>query len=272
MKIGITSLGMAGRSLVEALSLMAELGAECTELNGRPGVHPDITWAPGDVKKVKKLLDETGIVATSLGGYNDFAQLNAEGLEAQIVQFVGYCQRAADLEIPVVRAFGADAKAGHTLVDFREQIFRGFEEVVKRTEGLGVVIAIENHGRLTNDGDFMQEIIQHVGSPRLGVTLDTGNFAWAGYSDETVERFFDDLLPSIFSLHIKDGIWGDGGGFEFVPAGRGEMRLPKLLSALAGRGFEGGIVSEFEGKGDYVEGTRESVAYLRGVRDGVLAG
>lgn len=267
MKVGMTSFGMVGTPIEEALTIMAELGGEVTELNGRPGVHPDLMWEAGDVARVKKLLKQYGIVPTSLGGYNDFAQLTDEGLEEQIQRLIGYCQRAADLEIPVVRAMGADTKEGYGLADFREPILKGFEAVVERTEGLGVVIGLENHGRLTNDGDFMLEVVEHVNSPRLGVTLDTGNFAWAGHDAANVQRFFDQLLPYIFSLHIKDGIWHEDGTFEFVPAGRGAMPLPKLLRDLSGTEFDAGVISEYEGNAPYVDGSRESVAYLRGIRD-----
>ncbi len=270
MKIGITSLGMSGTPLPRALARMVEMGAECTELSGQPGVHPDVTWAAEDYPKVKKLLRGSGLVATSLGSYNDFAQLDAAALEAQVTQLVGYCRRAADLGIPVVRTFGGHAKPAHTLDEFRKSIVRGFAETLKRTEKLGVVIAIENHGLLTNDGDFMLWLLQEVGSPRLGITLDTGNFAWAGHPPATVQRFFDTLLPHIFSVHIKDGVWKDG-RFEFVPAGQGQLNLAKLLSDLAARSYQGGVVSEFEGAGDYTAGTRQSVAHLRGLRDKALS-
>lgn len=268
MKVGLTSLGMHGKPITEALQLMVQLGAECTELNGRPGVHPDLRWEPGDVQRVKKLLQEHGIVATSLGSYNDFAQWDREALEAQIAGFVAYCQRAADLEIPIARAFVADVKPGHTLADFHDKIYFGFEQIIQRTEGLGVRIGIENHGRLANDGDFLLALLQHIRSPRLGMTLDTGNFAHAGHPPEAVDRFTAQLFPYIINVHVKDGIW-KGGGFELVPAGRGQIKLRKLLRDLAANGYQGAVVSEFEGKGDYVEGTRESVAYLRGLRDGV---
>jgi sugar phosphate isomerase/epimerase len=270
MKIGVTSFGMVGKPLVEALDLMVDVGAEATELNGRPGVHPGLIWEAGDVTKVKGMLAERGIVATSLGSYNDFAQLDADALEAEIAGLVTYCQRAADLGIPVVRAFGADTREGYTLANFRESIFKGFEEAIRRSEGLGVVIGIENHGLMTNDGDFMREIIDRVDSPRLGVTLDTGNFAWAGHDLATVGRFFDDLLPRIFSLHIKDGVYEED-GFEFVPAGRGVMPLPKLLADLEASEFDAGVISEYEGRATYEDGTRESVAYLRGLRDALAS-
>jgi len=270
MRIGVTSLGMAGLPLGQALQVMVEVGAECTELNGRPGVHPDITWTPEDYPKVKKMLRDAGIVATSLGGYNDFAQLDADALEAQVRQLISYVQRAAELGIPVVRAMCADVKPGHTRDEFRDSIIRGFAETVRRIEGQGVRMGIENHGLLANDGDFLKGIVQEINSPLLGLTLDTGNYAWAGHPPETVKRYFVELLPYVFSVHIKDGVWKDG-RFEFVPAGEGELDLKKLLADLAARGYQGAVVSEFEGQGDYKEGTRKSVAYLKRLRDGVMS-
>lgn len=269
MKIGITSLGMSGIPLETALGLMVAYGAECTELNGRPGVHPDVTWKPQDYPRVKRWLYESGIIATSLGGYNDFAQLDEETLEEQIAQLVGYCQRAADLEIPVVRAFAGDVKEGLTLEQVRGQIVRGFEETLRRTEGLGVRIGIENHGRLANDGDFLKGILDEIGSPRLGITLDTGNFAWAGHPLAEVQRFFRLLLPHVINVHVKDGIW-QGGEFKFVPAGRGKLEIDMLVAMLAARGYDGAIVSEYEGGGSYWDGTRESLDFLHRIRNKVL--
>jgi sugar phosphate isomerase/epimerase len=269
MKIGVTSLGMVGKPIEEAVKWMVEFGAECTELSGKPGVHPGLAWTPEDYPRVKKLLRDAGVVATSLGSYNDFAQTDAAALEAQIVQLIGYCQRAVDLGIPVVRAMCADAKPGHTRDEFRANIIKGFSEAVKRTEKLGVKLAIENHGLMANDGDFQKSIIEAVGSPRLGLTLDTGNYAWAGHSPETVQRYFDTLQPYVFSVHIKDCVWRNG-KVEFVPAGEGQLKIEKLLTELVKRGYQGAVVSEFEGEGDYREGTRKSVAYLKSVRDKAL--
>ena len=268
MKIGVTSLGMSGTPLAEAVARMQRFGAECTELNGRPGCHPGLDWEDeSDFDTVRDLLTGAGIEATSLGGYSDFAQTDDNALEEQIDGMVTYCQRAAWLGIPVVRAFAGDVKEGHSLEDFGKRITEAFAETTRRIADLDVRIGIENHGRLANDGFFLRKIIETIASPRLGMTIDTGNFYWAGHPPATVAEFFSLLAPYTFSLHVKDVAYPDGEPV-FVPAGRGVVDMPRLLDRLAAVGYEGPVVSEYEGAGPYDEGTLESVAYLRGVRDG----
>ena len=266
--IGVTSLGMHGTPFPQAVDKMVSLGAECTELNGRPGVHPDLTWEDeADARRVQQILSQAEIVATSLGGYCDFAQLDESALEAQIAGFVTYCQRAARLGIPVVRAFAGDVKPGLSLADVEARITEAFAEVMRRVQGLDVVVGIENHGRLANDGMFLRGLIETVASPKLGMTIDTGNFYWAGHPPERVDRFIQLLAPYIVNVHIKDVTYREG-ETVFVPAGRGMVDLLRLYALLAGVGYEGAIVSEYEGEAAYDVGTRESVAYLRGLRDG----
>lgn len=266
--IGVTSLGMSGTPFDEAVDKMVAFGAECTELNGRPGVHPDLSWDDeGDYQRVKRRLAGANVVATSLGGYCDFAQLDDDALQAEIDGFVGYCERATRLDIPLVRAFAGDVKEGLSLSDVETRITEAFAEVMRRVQRLNVVVGIENHGRLANDGMFLRGLIETVASPKLGMTIDTGNFYWAGHSPERVEQFIELLTPYIVNVHIKDVSYRDG-KTVFVPAGRGIVPLRRLYALLEGAGYEGAIVSEYEGKAPYEEGTRESVAYLRGLRDG----
>ena len=105
-----------------------------------------------------------------------------------------------------------------------------------------------------------------MGSPLLGMTVDTGNFCWAGHSIDEAHHYFEKLAPLTVSVHVKDGRFVDG-EFEFVPAGRGDLDLVGFFKALSATGYQGPVVSEYEGKGDYYQGTLESVAYLRGLRD-----
>jgi len=270
MKIGLTSLGMGGTPLPQAVARMVRFGAECTELNGRPGCHPDITWeTEEDYQTAKNLLADAGIVATSLGGYCDFAQFDDVALEEQIAGFVTYCERAVKLGIPITRAFAGDVKEGHSLADFEQRIIEAFGEVIKRIAHLDVVVGIENHGRLANDGLFLRRLIETVASPKLGMTIDTGNFYWAGHAPDTVAHFFQILAPYTFSVHVKDVAYR-GGKPVFVPAGRGIVDLPRLFKLLEGHGYDGPVVSEYEGEAPYDQGTQESIAYLRGLRDGRL--
>ena len=142
------------------------------------------------------------------------------------------------------------------------------QQAARQAEPLGVTLAIENHGRLLNDGPALARLIREVGASNVGVTLDTGNFAWAGHGPSQVQADFEAVLPHIVSVHVKDGVWREAVGstpsvFEFVPAGSGQLPLVDWLKALAGRGYQGAVCSEYEGGGDFREGTRASIAYLK---------
>jgi len=270
MQIGITSLGMGSDALPVVLETAQEFGCEAMELNGRPTVHQGLWKGDVDHDAVMASIHDAGIEATSLGGYCDFAVLTEDGLEEQANQLVGYCELAVRLGIPVVRAFVGDVKEGHTADEFYAWVVRGFSEVCERIADLDVIIGIENHGRLMNDGDVLGRILADVGSSQLGITLDTGNFCWGGHTIADAHRYFDALLPHIVNVHVKD-VRMENGEAVFVPAGRGEIELGALLRSLADRGYEGAVVSEYEGKAAYAPSTQGSVAYLRGLRDGILA-
>ena len=42
-----------------------------------------------------------------------------------------------------------------------------------------------------------------VGSPRLGLTLDTGNFYWFGHPLSKVYQLYEMFAPRVFHTHIK---------------------------------------------------------------------
>jgi sugar phosphate isomerase/epimerase len=265
--IGSVSLAKSRATYQEMLDFMVAIGCEAIELNGHPSVHQGLWAGETDYTAIKAKLDASGLVATSLGGYCDFAQATDEAVAEQVTQLVEYCQRAHALGIPVVRAFSGDIKEGQSLDTLYPRIVAGFRAVVSEASDLGVKIGIENHGRLINDGDLIYSIIQDVGSPILGTTIDTGNYCWAGNSLDKTCRFFEKLAPATFGVHVKDGRFVDG-EFQFVPAGQGDIDLLGLFRQLKAQGYEGGVTSEFEGKTiDLDMGTAMSVAYIKGLRD-----
>lgn len=268
MKIGFVSLWMADRPLEEVLELARLAGAEAMEINGRSTVHQGLWSEPVDYADIKARFEAGGVFPTSLGGYCDFTQLTDEGLSEQVEQFVGYCQVARRMGIPIVRAFAGDVIEGHTLDELYPRLVAGFKAVTDRVKDWGLKIGIENHGRLINNGDQLCRLIGDVGSPILGMTIDTGNFVWAGHSIDETQRFFQKLIPLTVSVHVKDVVFSNG-EVVFVPAGRGVLDLATLMRSLAAAGYDGPVVSEYEGEADFRVSTIESVAYLRGLRDAV---
>lgn len=266
MKIGFVSLGMREEPLEEVLDLAATAGGEALELNGRPGVHQDLWQETVDYGALCSRIEQQGVSITSVGGYCGFAQPTDEGLAREVARFVDYCRLAREMDVPVVRAFAGDVLQGYALDDLYPRIVEGFRRVTAAVADWDLLIGIENHGRLINHGRQLRDLLQDVDSPILGITLDTGNFCWAGHSLEEAHRFFDMLAPWTVNVHVKDGTFMDG-EWALRPAGRGDIDLPWVMELLAAEDYDGAVLSEYEGEGEFCASTLESVAYLRGLRD-----
>ena len=97
----------------------------------------------------------------------------------------------------------------------------------------GLVLGIENHDRFP--AATLRELLEGVGSDRIGICLDTANSLGAGEGVDTVVR---ELAPLTVNLHIKDFRIARvphlmGFTVEGRPAGSGQLDVPGLLKALA---------------------------------------
>ena len=262
VKVGAVSLGFSGTPLPQVFEELAAMGATCVEINGNSERHHGIILDATTIPQVRRWAKQSGLEIGSLSGYCDFAMTDEAALEAEIARLMATCQAASEMQVPVVRAFAGDVKPDLTLDMVRRPMIAAFRKASAMAGVLGVTLGIENHGRLINDGPALAAMVDEVGADNLGFTLDTGNFAWAGHNEAQVRTDFEAVLPRAVSVHIKDGVWTES-GFDFVPAGTGELPLEWLIGALLARGYQGAICSEYEGGGSAREGTRRSIAYLK---------
>ncbi|MDQ1301123.1 MAG: hypothetical protein QG637_1044 [Chloroflexota bacterium] len=270
MKIGAVSLGWGNTPLPQVMDEIAAFGGECIEINGRPGLHAGLVLDEASAPQVRGWAAAAGLTISAVSGYCDFAQTDRAAREREVERLMVACRAAHALGVGVVRAFSGDSKPGLTLDAAWPWLVAGLREAARQAAPLGVTLAIENHGRLLNDGPALARLIGDAckaGATNVGVTLDTGNFAWAGHDLAQVRADFAAVLPHIASLHVKDGVWRAAAGdeaptFEFVPAGAGQLPVREWLAALAARGYAGAVCSEYEGGDDFRAGTRASIAYL----------
>jgi sugar phosphate isomerase/epimerase len=138
---------------------------------------------------------------------------------------------------------------------------------VPAAEDAGVTLAIENH--LDLKVDELIELLESIGSPNLGVTLDTGNNL----------RLFEDpvevcrkLAPYTRATHIKDiAAWrGDPKEFSFwpsVPLGEGIVDLKAVVGFLKKAKYRGLLCVEVDflhpDHGEEDQAVRKSLAYLQ---------
>ena len=262
MKIGAVSLGWSGQSLPTIFKIIASMGGECVDINGNTERHHGISITHQTASEIREWAADAGLTIGSLSGYNDFALSDTGELDQEIERLLETCKAASEMHVPIVRAFVGDIKQGLTLSGVRANIVHAFRVVCEEAAKLGVTLGIENHGRLINDGPTLAGLFEEIDAPNLGMTLDTGNFAWAGHNAVQVRNDFSVLLPHIVCLHVKDGIWTNH-GFEFLPAGEGDLPLYWLMQKLYTSGYDGMVYSEFEGKGDFETGTAVSIKHLK---------
>lgn len=75
--------------------------------------------------------------------------------------------------------------------------------------GMGVTLAVENHGRLVNDGPLLAALGRDVGALNLGLTLDTCNCSWAGHDRVETGVDIQAALTHAVNVHVKDGTIND---------------------------------------------------------------
>ena len=98
------------------------------------------------------------------------------------------CRRSASTSCPVKLA----------RAEFLKLSVETLKKIMAATESTGVAFAIENHGTTTNDPVFLNALFEGVGSKRLGLTLDTGNFYWFGHPLSKVYELYETLAPRVF--------------------------------------------------------------------------
>jgi sugar phosphate isomerase/epimerase len=149
------------------------------------------------IARTKADANAAGQKITALCMYNRFAE--------RPDQEVQLCTRAAEaaqaLGVSAIRIDVATQALARP--EFLKLSIATLAKVIAATESTGVAFAIENHGNTTNDPEFLQPLFAGVGSKRLGLTLDTGNFYWFGHPLSKVYELYEMFAPRVFHTHCK---------------------------------------------------------------------
>lgn len=153
-----------------------------------------------------------------------------------------------------------------------EDVIALLKDFVRAFKARNIRLAIENHDRFK--ARQFRAIVDGVGSPWVGICLDSVNSLGA---DEGFETVFGLLAPVCFNLHIKDYTIRRKShmmGFDVLgtPAGSGMMPIPFILETLARTGLcRSAILEQWPWPEDTVgqtvakeqEWAAQSIAYLK---------
>jgi sugar phosphate isomerase/epimerase len=233
-----------------------------------PGLfHPDRRYSvatPAGLSAVQADMKAAGKRITALCMANRFEDRPEFELE--------WCAKAA----VAAQALGARAiridVVPHKLAapEFLDFAVRTLKKLVEATEPTGVAFAVENHGGTTNRPEFLTPLFERVGSPRLGLTLDTANFYWFGHPLSKVYELYETFAARVRHTHCKSIRFPEAErekqrpvGWEYgkynCPLYEGDIDFRRVLKALRAVHYTGDLCVEDESLGKVPADERGSI-------------
>ena len=248
------------------LSVNRECGVSALEpVDGRTGF---CLSDESDLIQLRSHFRERGIGISAFLVSNDF---NAPDRDAEIRWVVKVVRAAGALGVPAVRV-DAIMTGEHDLPPQRRRqvIVDSVLQVLEATDGVPVDLGMENHGVQGNDPAFVQGLLDAVGSGRFGLTLDSGNFYWAGHPLDEVYAILERLSPHAKHTHLKNIAyppdmrnrrrevgWEYG---EYVsPLPDGDIDHARVISFLRAAGYDRDLTLEDESLGKFAVPQRKQV-------------
>jgi sugar phosphate isomerase/epimerase len=262
MLCGLIHYNAPGETLEEFLDYAAESGFEAVELQWRD-IWPEGGDPEAEAQKVRGLLEMRGLRCSALAAGNDFNVWEEDAIQAQVARFQRICELAQIVGAPVIRTEGGAPKESCPEDLWVEAIAGCVLRCLDFVEEKGLMLAIDNHGWITNNVDVLLAVLETVDSPLVGTNLDTMNYRWFGYPVEVLPYVYDRVAPYVKHTHLKDGT-GFRKEYKGCALGEGEVPLAAAVSSLKAAAYQGVWCAEYEGPRDTsAEGYRRCLQWIR---------
>ncbi len=202
---------------------------------------------------------------------------NAPDKAGEIAWAIRAVHAAQALGAPAVRIDAVmSGEKDLPLAQRQQLVAEAVEQILAATAHTGVDLGIENHGFQGNDPDFIEGLLSRVNSPRLGLTLDSGNFYWRGWPLSRVYEIFEQFAHRVKHTHIKNIAYPPElretqreMGYEYgkyvSPIHEGDIDHARYIQILHTAGYDRDICLEDESFGKYTLEQRQ--ANLRAAAD-----
>ncbi len=182
--------------------------------------------------------DELDSLASEAGRLGIDVEVGTRGIDPNLLR--RYAAIAARLGSPILR----------TVIDTKDhrpdpdEVIETLRSVMPDFEQLEVCLALENHDRFR--AATLADIVERVGSPRIGICLDTANSLGCV---ENLDTLVSVLGAKVVNLHLKDYCifrlpHHNGFIVEGRPAGQGQLDIPWLLQAIREIGRDPNVIVE----------------------------
>lgn len=197
--------------------------------------------------------------------------LGSDDLAGEVAWAVKAVNAAAALGIKAVRIDAIMHGEMEFTVKRNAEVFaEAMSRVLDATPDTTVDMGIENHGYQGNNPEFLDLVLEKVGSPRVGMTIDTGNFYWRGYPLSRVYEIIEHFAPYCKHTHAKNIAYPVDKreieremGWEYMtyasPLAEGDIDHRRVVSILKTAGYDRDLCIEDESMGRWTPENRKEV-------------
>ena len=237
---------------------------------------------PGNWPKIRKAVEDTGMVIPMMCASPDFTIPEREGRQREIEKEIASIRMSAELGAKYCRVLSGQRRKNITREEGLGYVVESIEACLSEAEKLGITLILENHYKddFWTEPEFAQmmdvfvELVGRIDSPWFGVNFDPSNAIAAG--EEPLE-LLEKVKHRVVTMHASDRYLANGtiedlrrqeGGtagyvsfFKHGVIGKGLNDYDAIFSILKGVGFDGWI--SIEDGVDGMEQMHESAEFLK---------
>jgi len=260
---------------VDAVELLVDFNQFVPYVRGEEAIAYSVRDAES-TRQLRRRFETERMRISALLVNTDFC---ADDAPAHVKWATRVVQAAGELEVPVVRIDPLTVKRSFASSQVRENLISSLRQILDQTAGSRVDLGLENHGPLANDEQFLDEVLNALAGPRVGLTLDTGNFYWWGYPLADVYRLIEKYAARAKHTHVKNVNYPPALAREKRPIGHeykqycstlidGNLDLRRVAQILCDAGYRRDLCVEDESlfkfpQAERVQVLRRDVAALR---------
>jgi len=262
-KVGFHTWSFSSLPLEEALKHIKNAGFTEVEINADK-IHLDPRVFPrSNLSNLKNLLNDLGLHPNSVHAPISGVDLSTQNPDVKkqsidlLTQTLKYC-KAIGCPIMVTHPNHSDSlPLGREAM--KKNSIETIREIIRRAEELEVKIALENMidkegKRFGSRISDLREIIENIGSPYLGICLDTGHINLLTSPNTSLEKEILCAGEYLWTLHIHDN---DGSEDRHWPPTEGSINWNQVISSLRKVGYKGVFMMEIQERGNADELARK---------------
>ena len=176
----------------------------------------------GEVKEVKRKLDDAGIGTSAIGSPLGKIKLDGD-LDAHMETARRVFDFANLLGTKFVRMFSFYAPNDKCITDMKGEVFDALERMLLLASEHGITLCHENEARIYGDTPIRCREILDYFDGKIKCVFDMGNYVLEGV--DPYPAAYELLRSDIAYFHIKDALAAGA----IVPAGKGDAKIREIL-------------------------------------------